>query len=248
MNRLVGVVTGGTRGIGRGLAEYLVQQGARVAVTYHSDDDAARKARQDLEQTAGDASQLLFLKGDAGDPEVVGRQYQEVRKAFGPVNVLVNNAGIMPQQGFEALTPEVWEQTIRVNLNSAFYWCREAIPGMKTQGFGRIVNMASLAARGGGVVGPHYAASKAGLLGLTRYGAKELGPYGITVNAINPAFIQDAGIFAGWSNEDKAGLQSKTVVPELGAVKDVVRAFAYLLDSPFVTGVALDVNGGAFMI
>ena len=248
MDRLVGVVTGGTRGIGRGLAEYLLQQGARVAVTYHTDEDAARKARQVLKQTAGDESQLLFLRGDAGDPDMVSRQHREILKTFGAVNVLVNNAGIMPQQGFEALTPELWEQTIRINLNSAFYWCREVIPGMKTQGFGRIVNMASLAARGGGVVGPHYAASKAGLLGLTRYGAKELGPYGITVNAINPAFIQDAGIFAGWSDEDKAGLQTKTVVPKPGEVKDVVRAFAYLLDSPFVTGVALDVNGGAFMI
>mgnify|MGYP006287097907 CR=1 FL=1 len=248
MNRLVGVVTGGTRGIGRGLAEYLLEQGARVAVTYHTDDEAAEKARQDLERSARDASQLAFLKGDAGDSEVVNRQHREVHKTFGVVNVLINNAGIMPQHSFEELTPEIWEQTIRVNLNSAFYWCREVVPGMKKQGFGRIVNMASLAARGGGVVGPHYAASKAGMLGLTRYGARELGPFGITVNAINPAFIQDAGIFAGWSEKDRAELKDKTVVPELGGVKDVVRAFAYLLESPFVTGVALDVNGGAFMI
>lgn len=247
MERLIGLVTGGTRGIGLGVADYLLRQGALTAATYHSDDEAAHKAGKQLERCC-DASRFLLLKGDSGDPDVVRRQHREIQKAFGTVNVLVNNAGIMPQRSFEELTPEIWESTIRINLNSAFYWCREVVPGMKAQGFGRIVNIASLAARGGGVVGPHYAASKAGLLGLTRYGARELGPYGITVNAINPAFIQDAGIFAGWSDADKDGLRDKTLVPELGRVADVVRAFAYLLDSPFVTGVALDVNGGAFMI
>ena len=98
------------------------------------------------------------------------------------------------------------------------------------------------------MIGPHYAASKAGMLGLTRYAARELGPYGVTVNAIAPAFIEDAGIFADWSDEKKAVLKEKVLVPRLGTSDDVARAFEYLLDSPFVTGVTLDVNGGAFMI
>ena len=119
---------------------------------------------------------------------------------------------------------------------------------MKTQKFGRIVNMSSIAARGGGVVGPHYAASKAGMVGLTRYAARELGQYGVTVNAIAPAFIEDAGIFAEWPEKKRAPLKEKIHVPQLGDTHDVVRAFEYLLDSPFVTGVTLDVNGGAFMI
>jgi 3-oxoacyl-[acyl-carrier protein] reductase len=119
---------------------------------------------------------------------------------------------------------------------------------MKKMKFGRIVNISSLAARGGGVVGPHYAASKAGMLGLTRYAAKELGPYGITVNSIAPAFIEDAGIFAEWSQEKKSMLKEKVFVARIGRAADVVRAFEYLVDSPFVTGITLDVNGGAFMI
>ena len=98
------------------------------------------------------------------------------------------------------------------------------------------------------MIGPHYAASKAGMLGLTRYAARELGPFGITVNAIAPAFIGDAGIFTEWSEKDKDGLKEKTIVNQLGSAGDVVRAFEYLLDTPFVTGVTLDVNGGAFMI
>jgi 3-oxoacyl-[acyl-carrier protein] reductase len=122
------------------------------------------------------------------------------------------------------------------------------VPDMKAAGFGRIINISSLAARGGGVVGPHYAASKAGLLGLTRYAARELGSFGITVNAIAPAFIEDAGIFTRWSEEALDRLKQEVPVSRIGTVTDVVRAFEYLIDSPFVTGVTLDVNGGVFMI
>jgi 3-oxoacyl-[acyl-carrier protein] reductase len=119
---------------------------------------------------------------------------------------------------------------------------------MKAAGYGRIINIASIAARGGGVVGPHYAASKAGMVGLTRYAARELGEFGITVNAVAPAFIEDAGPFLEWSDERRAALLKKVAVQRIGNVDDVIRAFEYLLDSPFVTGVTLDVNGGAFMI
>lgn len=245
---LVGVVTGGIKGIGLGIAAALAKRGARVAVTYRSDDRAAEAARDHLESLCGNHGGILLLKGDVGDPAVVTSHYEEVNKTLGAPHVLVNNAGVMPQQAFDTITDHDWEETIRINLSGAFYWCARALPAMKALGFGRIVNIASVAARGGGVIGPHYAASKAGLLGLTRYAARELGPSGVTVNAINPAFIEDAGIFAEWSEEKKEGLRSKVVVPRLGNVEDVVRAFEYLLDSPFITGVALDVNGGSFMI
>ena len=140
------------------------------------------------------------------------------------------------------------DNTIGVNLNGAFYWCSLVVQDMKEAGFGRIVNIASVAARGGGVIGPHYAASKAGMLGLTRYAARELGPFGITVNAIAPAFIEDAGPFLEWDQEKIDRLKEKVMVSRLGNVDDVIRAFDYLLDSSFVTGVTLDVNGGTFMI
>jgi 3-oxoacyl-[acyl-carrier protein] reductase len=191
---------------------------------------------------------MLTLKGDAGDPASVAEHSRAVRNALGPVAILVNNAGIMPKRSFEDLNVEEWDETLRINLSSAFYWSSQVVPDMKSQGYGRIVNIASIAARGGGVVGPHYAASKAGLVGLTRYAARELGPFGVTVNAIAPAFIEDAGIFLDWTFEQKAALKEKIHVPHLGRVGDVVRAFLYLLHSPFVNGVTLDVNGGAFMI
>ena len=248
MDNLTAVVTGGTRGIGLAIAESLLKRNASLAITYKGDDKSAGEARRHLERLLKEKQTLLTLKGDAGDPDGVADHYRTVRNKLGPVNVLVNNAGIMPARSFDEISVQDWDETLRVNLSGAFYWCRQVVPDMKKNNFGRIVNISSLAARGGGVVGPHYAASKAGMLGLTRYAAKELGSSGITVNAIAPAFIEDAGIFAQWSQEKKASLKEKISVTRLGNALDVVRAFEYLLASPFVTGVTLDVNGGAFMI
>ena len=246
---LIAVVTGGTRGIGLGIAGALIRRGASVAIVYRSDDREAEAARERLERFGdGTPQRVRLLKGDVGDPAAVSAHHRLVRDELGPVTVLVNNAGIMPQKSFERISTDEWDQTLRVNLSGAFYWSSKVIPDMKEAGFGRIVNMSSIAARGGGVVGPHYAASKAGMLGLTRYAARELGPYGITVNAVAPAFIRDAGIFTGWTDAQKTALEGLTATHRIGETADVVRAFEYLLDSPFVTGVTLDVNGGAFMI
>ena len=248
MKDLVAVVTGGTRGIGLGIAESLARRGASVAITFRQDQGAAEKAKIKIKACLKKDRKIMLLQGDTADAGVVAEQYQSITESLGPVNVLVNNAGIMTRRSFEEITEADWQATLQTNLSGAFYWCAKVIPGMKKAKFGRIVNISSLAARGGGVVGPHYAASKAGLLGLTRYTARELGPFGVTVNAIAPAFIRDAGIFADWDRAQLDSLKDLVVLPQIGNVRDVVRAFEYLLDSPFVTGVALDVCGGGFMI
>ena len=245
---LVAIVTGGTQGIGFAIAESLIKRGASVALTYKSNDKSAEDAQKSLEKIAGSNQNVFTTKGDSGDSDVVIQQYSEISKKLGPVNILVNNAGIMPARSFDKITIDDWNKTIRTNLSSSFYWCKFAVPTMKKMKFGRIINISSLAARGLGVVGPHYAASKAGMLGMTMYAARELGEHNITVNAIAPAFIEDAGIFNGWSQEKKNKLKEKIVVPKIGNVNDVVQAFDYLMNSSFVTGVTLDVNGGAFMI
>ncbi|MEW5722703.1 MAG: SDR family NAD(P)-dependent oxidoreductase [Thermodesulfobacteriota bacterium] len=245
---MTAVVTGGTRGIGLGLATALIERGASVALTYLANETAAQEAQALLSGRLKPGRRVLLLRGDAGDPAVVSEQCRRVREELGPIAVLVNNAGRMNRKTFEEITDEEWRETIRVNLDSAFYWSSRVVLGMKAARYGRIINISSLAARGGGVVGPHYAASKAGLVGLTRYAARELGPFGITVNAIAPAFIEEAGLFSQWPEEKLAELKDKVCTTRIGRVSDVVRAFEYLLDSPFVTGVTLDVCGGAFMI
>ena len=244
---MIGVVTGGTRGIGLGLAECLVKRGFSVAITYRQDEVAAETARAKLCGLVVPGERIVLLKGDVGDPGVVADHYRQLRDSLGSVDVLVNNAGIMPKRSIEEISAAEWDETIRINLSSVFYWSARVIPDMKEKKFGRIVNIASIAARGGGIIGPHYAASKAGILGLTKYAARDLSKFGITVNAIAPGFIEDAGPFTSWSPNDKASLLEKVRVSRLGQVRDVVRAFEYLLDSAFVTGETLDVNGGAFM-
>jgi len=248
MKSRVAVVTGGTKGIGFGIAQRLAERGCPVAAIYHADKRAAAEAESKLRNIAESAAGILVIKGDAGDPINVAENYRRIKRELGSASILVNNAGIMPKNTFENISVKQWDETIQINLSGAFYWSSQVVPDMKAAGFGRIINISSLAARGGGVVGPHYAASKAGLLGLTRYSAKELGPYGITVNAIAPAFIEDAGIFTTWSPTQLDTLKQQVAVSRIGAVQDVVRAFEYLLESPFVTGVTLDVNGGTFMI
>jgi len=250
VNDLVAVVTGGTRGIGLGIALSLVKRGASVAITYFGNDESANSAEKELNEAIGikTSKNILVVKGDVGDADSVKRNYLSIRQVLGPVNVLVNNAGIMSPKPFDEIEVKDWDETIRINLSGAFYWTRLAVRDMKKQSFGRVINIASIAAHGGGVIGPHYAASKAGVVGMTRYAAKELGPHGITVNAIAPAFIEDAGIFMEWSEEKKMALKKQTFVPALGETDDVVRAFEYLLASPFVTGATLNVNGGALMI
>ncbi len=242
------VITGGTRGIGLGIAESLARRNASLALTYLGDERAARAAEARLRPLLAPGRGLMILKGDGSDHATARAQFAAIGERLGPVNVLVNNAGRMPARGFGELSFAEWDRTIRVNLSSAFYWSSLAVPAMREQGFGRIVNLSSIAARGGGVIGPHYAASKAGMVGLTRYAARELSPLGITVNAIAPAFIEDAGVFVAWDQGRKAELKKKVFTPRLGLVADVARAFEYLLESPYVTGVTLDVNGGAFMI
>lgn len=248
MNRLISVVTGGTRGIGLGIAEALVRRNSSVAITYLNDDESAHVAEEHLKKLSRDGKNVLVVKGDVGDPDAVRRNHRVVVNRFGDVSLLVNNAGIISPKSIDQITPFEWNETMSVNLSGAFYWSSLVVPAMKNAKFGRIINISSVAARGGGVVGAHYAASKGGMLGLTRYAARELGEFGITVNAIAPAFIEDAGIFTTWTDEKKEKLRERVVVPHMGKVSDVVRAFEYLMDTPFVTGVTLDVNGGAFMI
>ena len=151
MNDPVAVVTGGTRGIGLAIAAALARRGASVGVTYSRDDRSAEDARRLLAPLLAAGRKLAVLKGDAGTRRITATHHREVVRELGEPTVLVNNAGIMPQAAFEALTVADWDRTIRVNLSSAFYWCREVVPGRSD--WARPHRQKSTAARGGGVIG-----------------------------------------------------------------------------------------------
>ena len=245
MEGKIAIVTGGSRGIGRAISEELAKRGANIIVA-DIQEELAKTTAQEITDSNGRESIGVYV--DVADLESAKAMVDHVKEQFGRVDILVNNAGVTRDNLIMRMSEEDCDMVLNVNLKGAFSCTKAVIRPMMKQRFGRIINISSLAARGLGVVGPHYAASKAGMLGMTMYAARQLGEHGITVNAIAPAFIEDAGIFKDWSQEKRDELKGKIVVPEIGNVNDVVLAFDYLMDSSFVTGVTLDVNGGAFMI
>ena len=183
LNGKVALVTGSSRGIGRAIAVSMARAGADVAINYVT---RAGDAQRDIE-AAG--RRCVAVQADVGVASEVARLVRSVEEALGPIDILVNNAGIARPQKIEDIAEHDWDEILRVNLKSCFLMTQAVLPGMRARRWGRIVNVSSVAAQVGGVVGPHYAASKAGMHGLTHYYAAHLAGEGICVNAIAPALI-----------------------------------------------------------
>ena len=186
LNHKVALVTGASRGIGRAIALALAQAGMHVGINFLNraeDAETAGEAVRGYERRAG------VFQADVSVASEVQRLIREVEEQLGPIDLLVNNAGIVTPRRLEDITEDDWDRTIAVNLKSYFLATQAVLPGMRARQWGRIINVSSVAAQIGGVVGPHYAASKAGILGLTRAYAQRLAKEGVTVNAIAPALI-----------------------------------------------------------
>ncbi len=183
----VALVTGASRGIGRAIAIALARAGAEVAVNFVSREAEARKVCSEI-KTIG--RRTLAVTADVSVSKEVAKMVGQIEKELGPVSVLVNNAGISRPQSLDQITEHDWDEILTVNLKSMFLVTQAVLPGMRKQRWGRIINLSSVAAQLGGVIGPHYAASKAGCLGLTHSYAALLAKEGITVNAIAPALIE----------------------------------------------------------
>jgi len=242
MDRLQGsvaLVTGASRGLGRAIAMAFARAGADVAVNYRSRELDAATVVDDIRRLGGRA---VAIRADVSRVDEVRRLVSEVSAALGPVTILVNNAGIARVQAPADITEGDWDEILAVNLKSAFFVAQAVLPGMRAAGWGRILNLSSTAAHTGGIVGPHYAASKAGLIGLTHSLASLLAKDRITVNAIAPALVETDMVADGLKVSP-----DRIPVGRFGRPDEVARIALALVQNGYVTGQTVSVNGGLYM-
>jgi 3-oxoacyl-[acyl-carrier protein] reductase len=235
----VALVTGGSRGIGRQIALALAGQGADIALNFLKSQKEADQAAQQIRALG---SRCLEVRADVSRSDAVQEMMKSIQAALGPVQILVNNAGMSRPQALQDISETDWDELIRTNLKSAFLVTQAALAGMRAARWGRIVNISSVAAQLGGVVGPHYAASKAGLIGLTHSYALLLSKEGITVNAVAPALIATDMV-----RSNPNARADRIPVGRFGTVEEVAEAVLLLVGNGYITGQTLNVNGGWYM-
>jgi 3-oxoacyl-[acyl-carrier protein] reductase len=233
------LVTGASRGIGKAIAIALANAGAEVAVNYYSQAAAANIVCDQI-RAAGRKS--IPVQADVSKSAEVDHMVQSVEDNLGPIAILVNNAGIAKMLPPDQVTEEIFEHFLRVNLTSVFLVTQRVLPNMRKAHWGRIINLSSIAAQQGGIIGPHYAASKAGILGLTRSYAAVFAKEGITANAIAPGLI-DTDMAANVPKEARDKIPPDTV----GSAEEVARIAVLLAQTKTITGQTFNINAGRYM-
>lgn len=229
------LVTGASRGIGRATALALAQAGADVAVNYQTSEEAAAETCAAIE---ADGQRAVAVQADVSEPAATVALVEQARAELGRIDVLVNNAGIARPRAVGDVTRQDWQDHVETNLTAAFETIRSVLPGMRDRGWGRIVNVSSVDAQNGGIVGPHYAASKAGLLGLTRSYARELADEGVTVDAVAPALVDTDAV------DDQEVSSQAVPVGRFGRPAEVASVVCALVVNGYVTGQTVGVDGG----
>ena len=243
----VALVTGGSRGIGRAICVALARRGATVAVNYASREDAALETAALVEQAGGKAVTTGF---DIGDPEAVTEAIKRLGKELGGLDILVNNAGIAINGLLLRFKDEQWQKVMDVNLRGAFVASRAAASLLlKARDSGRIINVSSVVGEMGNAGQAAYAASKAGLIGLTKSLARELAPRGVCVNAVTPGYIETDMTAAELPPEQRDKLLGQIPLARIGTPEDVGAVVAFLAgpEASYITGEVLRVNGGLLM-
>jgi len=234
------IVTGGTRGIGAAIARGLTTAGYTVAATYRGNDEAAAKFRAE--------TGVAVYKWDVADWVASAAGVKQVEADLGPVEVLVNNAGIARDAIFHRMTYDQWSAVIRTNLDSMYAMTRPVIEGMREREHGRVINISSINGQKGQIGQANYSASKAGIIGFTKALAQENARKGITVNAVCPGYI-DTDMVAGVPEKVLEGIIAQIPVRRLGKADEIASLVVYLAsdDAAFMTGAVLSVNGGQYL-
>jgi 3-oxoacyl-[acyl-carrier protein] reductase len=236
LNNRVALVTGGSRGIGQAIAISLAEAGAAVAVNYREKAAEARNVVETIRRAGGRA---MAVGADVSRAVEVAGMMAAVERELGPVDVLINNAGIGLVRTVDTLTEEDFDRTIAVNLKSVFLCTQAVVPGMQERKWGRIVNISSGAARGAGGVGPHYNASKAGMEGMTRGYAARLVKDGITVNAVAPSLIETDMVRSGLASSP-----SRIPLGRFGTPEECAQAVMMVIGNAYMTGQTIALSGG----
>jgi 3-oxoacyl-[acyl-carrier protein] reductase len=235
----VALVTGASRGIGRAIAEALARSGCDVAVNFRAREADAAETSQRVQ---AEGRRAILARADVANAEDVSRMADQVVRDLGPVEVLVNNAGVSRPVALDALTIEEFDAAIAVNLRTAFLVTQAFLASMRARRWGRIINISSVAAQVGGVVGPHYAASKAGLIGLTHAYAALLAREGITANVVAPALIDTEMI-----RDNPRARPDLIPVGRFGTPEEVADVVVMIAGNAYITGQTVNVNGGWYM-
>jgi 3-oxoacyl-[acyl-carrier protein] reductase len=239
----VALVTGGSRGIGRAIVLMLADKGCNVAINYIVHEKEAKRVLEHVKQKGVKG---MIVKADVANYNEVKSMVDKVIERFGKIDILINNAGIM---GSSKLVSEIeddeWNRVIDVNLKGTFNCCKAAVPYMIKQNGGKIVNISSLAGKGG-ISPPHYCAAKGGVFGLTFGLAHQLAKYRIFVNAVSPGGIIETDMARGVPEEFKKKIVEMTPVGRLGKPEDIAHAVIFVLENDYVLGEVVDVNGGRY--
>ena len=242
----VAVITGSARGIGHRIAEELAQRGARVVIS-DLDPDAVTRAAREIAAQAG--VETLAQPADVQDPDQIRQLMAAAEARFGRIDMLVNNAGICPLTSIDDIGLEEWNRVMAVNLGGVFFCCQSVMPIMRRQERGKILNIASIAGKFGGLAaGAHYSATKAGVICLTKVFARQLGPQGINVNAIAPGPVETEMV-KDFPPEIRKKLVDDNPLGRIAQTEDIAAGALFLLSdgARHITGEILDINGGMLM-
>lgn len=241
----VAIVTGASRGIGRQIALTLASYGANVVVNYHGSLEKAKEVTSEIEAMGREA---VLYQGNVADMDAMKAMVKETTKKFGRIDILVNNAGITKDNLLMAMKEEEFDQVLDINLKGSFICMKQVIRIMMKQRYGRIINLSSVSGRMGNAGQVNYSASKAGVIGMTKSLAREVGSRGITVNAVAPGFI-DTDMTAVLKDEVKEAIMAGIPLKRVGNPEDIAEAVAFLASdkASYITGQVLSVDGGMYM-